>query len=31
MAIITVSREMGTGAYQIASEVAQKLKYTLID
>lgn len=31
MAIITVSREMGTGAYQIASEVARKLKYTLID
>lgn len=31
MAIITVSREMGTGAYQIASEVAHKLKYTLID
>lgn len=31
MAVITVSREMGTGAYQIASEVAQKLKYTLID
>jgi len=31
MAIITVSREMGTGAYQIASEIAQKLKYTLID
>jgi len=31
MAIITVSREMGTGAYQIASDVAQRLKYTLID
>lgn len=31
MAIITVSREMGTGAYQIATEVAHKLKYTLID
>ncbi|MDD2581714.1 MAG: cytidylate kinase family protein [Desulfuromonadaceae bacterium] len=31
MAIITVSREMGTGAYHIASEVAQKLKYTLVD
>lgn len=31
MAIITVSREMGTGAYQIASEIAQRLKYTLID
>lgn len=31
MPIITVSREMGTGAYQIAAEVAKKLKYTLID
>ncbi|MFZ2950160.1 MAG: cytidylate kinase family protein [Desulfuromonadaceae bacterium] len=31
MAIITVSREMGTGAYQIASDIAQRLKYTLID
>jgi cytidylate kinase len=31
MAIITVSREMGTGAYHIASEVAKKLKYTMID
>lgn len=31
MAIITVSREMGTGALQIASELAQRLKYTLID
>jgi len=31
MAVITVSREMGTGAYQIAAEVAKKLKYTLID
>lgn len=31
MAIITISREMGTGAYHIASEVAHKLKYTLID
>ena len=31
MAIITVSREMGTGAYQIASDVAQRLRYTLID
>ena len=31
MAIITVSREMGTGAYQIASEVARRLKYTIID
>jgi len=31
MAIITVSREMGTGAYAIAKELAKKLKYTLID
>jgi len=31
MAIITVSREMGTGAYHIASEVAKRLKYTMID
>ena len=31
MAIITISREMGTGAYQIAKEVARKLKYTLVD
>lgn len=31
MAIITISREMGTGAYQIARDVAKKLKYTLID
>lgn len=31
MAIITISREMGTGAYQIAQEVAQRLKYPLID
>lgn len=31
MAIITISREMGTGAYQIAQEVAKKLKYTLVD
>ena len=31
MAIITISREMGTGAYQIAKDVAKKLKYTLID
>ncbi len=31
MAIITISREMGTGAYQIAADVAQRLKYTLID
>lgn len=31
MAIITISREMGTGAYKIAQEVAKKLKYTLVD
>lgn len=31
MAIITISREMGTGAYHIAEDVAQKLKYTLVD
>lgn len=31
MAVITFSREMGTGAYHIATEVAKKLKYTLID
>ncbi len=31
MAVITISREMGTGAYHIAEEVARKLKYTLID
>ena len=31
MAIITISREMGTGAYQIAKEVAKKLRATLID
>lgn len=31
MAIITISREMGTGAYSIAQEVAKKLKYTLVD
>lgn len=31
MAIITISREMGTGAYKIAAEVAKKLRYTLID
>ena len=31
MPIITVSREMGTGAYQIAQEVAKKLRYTLVD
>jgi cytidylate kinase len=31
MAIITISREMGTGAFGIAKEVARKLKYTLVD
>ena len=31
MPIITISREMGTGAYGIAQELAKKLKYTLID
>ena len=31
MAIITISREMGTGALQIARDVAKKLRYTLID
>ncbi len=31
MAVITVSREMGTGAYHIATEIAKKLKYTLVD
>jgi len=31
MAIITISREMGTGAYKIAKDVAKKLKYTLVD
>lgn len=31
MAIITISREMGTGALGIAREVARKLRYTLID
>jgi cytidylate kinase len=31
MPIITISREMGTGAYQIAQEIAKKLRYTLVD
>lgn len=31
MAIITISREMGTGAYKIAQDVAKKLRYTLVD
>ncbi|QOX78427.1 cytidylate kinase family protein [Trichlorobacter lovleyi] len=31
MPIITISREMGTGAYGVAKELAKKLKYTLVD
>ena len=31
MAIITISREMGTGAYKIAQDLAKRLKYTLVD
>lgn len=31
MPIITISREMGTGAYDVAKELAKKLKYTLVD
>lgn len=31
MAIITISRQMGTGAYALAKELSKKLKYTLID
>lgn len=31
MAIITISRQMGTGAFEIAREVAKKLRYTLVD
>lgn len=31
MAVITISREMGTGAYHIAEELAKRLKYTLVD
>lgn len=31
MAIITISREMGTGACSIARDVAKKLRYTLVD
>ncbi|MDO9068775.1 MAG: cytidylate kinase family protein, partial [Deltaproteobacteria bacterium] len=30
-AVITISREMGTGAYHIAEELAKRLKYTLVD
>jgi len=31
MPIITISREMGTGAYGVAKELAKKLKYTMVD
>lgn len=31
MAIITISREMGTGAYFVAQELSKKLKYKLVD
>src|SRR4051794_24491516 len=31
MAVITISREMGTGAYAVATEVARRLKYMLVD
>lgn len=31
MAVITISREMGTGANHIAEELAKRLKYTLVD
>jgi cytidylate kinase len=31
MAVITISREMGTGAYHIAEEIAKRLKYMLVD
>lgn len=31
MAIITISREMGTGAFEIAKELAKKLRYTLVN
>lgn len=31
MAIITISREMGTGAYTIAKEVAKRLNYALVN
>lgn len=31
MPIITISREMGTGAFKIAQEVSRKLKFKLID
>lgn len=31
MAIITVSRQMGTGAYQISRDLAKRLRYPLVD
>jgi cytidylate kinase len=31
MAIITISRLMGTGAFEIAKDVAKRLKYSLVD
>ncbi len=31
MAIITISRQMGTGAYALSKELSKKLKYTLVD
>ena len=31
MAIITISRQMGTGAYEIAKDVEKRLKYSLVD
>lgn len=31
MAIITISREMGTGAYKIAQDVVKKIRHTLVD
>ncbi len=31
MAIITISRQMGTGAHQIATDLAKRLKYSLVD
>ena len=31
MAVITISREMGTGANHVAEELAKRLKYTLVD
>ncbi len=31
MPIITMSRQMGTGAHQVARDLAKRLKYTLVD